>query len=527
MVYKYDCLVIGSGIAGMSFALKAARGGAKVAMICKTTPSEANTYFAQGGVASVTNLEVDNFEKHIHDTMVAGDWLSDPAAVEQVVKNAPEQIRELISWGVDFDKNEDGNFDLHREGGHSEFRILHHADNTGAEIQLSLVEAVKRNPDIDVFENRFAIEIITQHHLGKIVTRRTPDITCYGAYVLNEDNGEVDTFLAKVTVMATGGVGSVYTTTTNPLIATGDGIAMVYRAKGTVSDMEFIQFHPTALYHPGDRPSFLITEAMRGYGAVLRNMDGEEFMHKYDPRLSLAPRDIVARAIDSEMKLHGTDHVFLDVTHKDPEETKRHFPNIYEKCLSLGIDITKDMIPVAPAAHYLCGGIKVNLDAESSIQRLYAVGECSCTGLHGGNRLASNSLIEAVVYADAAAKHALEHLSEYDWRDDVPEWNDEGTAHPEEMVLITQSEKEVNQIMGYYVGIVRSDLRLKRAWNRLDILYQETEALFKSSKVSRQLCELRNIINVAYLIMRQAMERKESRGLHFTVDYPHPETVRN
>ena len=527
MVYKYDCLVIGSGIAGMSFALKAARGGAKVAMICKTTPSEANTYFAQGGVASVTNLEVDNFEKHIHDTMVAGDWLSDPAAVEQVVKNAPEQIRELISWGVDFDKKEDGDFDLHREGGHSEFRILHHADNTGAEIQLSLVEAVKRNPDIDVFENRFAIEIITQHHLGKIVTRRTPDITCYGAYVLNEDNGEVDTFLAKVTVMATGGVGSVYTTTTNPLIATGDGIAMVYRAKGTVSDMEFIQFHPTALYHPGDRPSFLITEAMRGYGAVLRNMDGEEFMHKYDPRLSLAPRDIVARAIDSEMKLHGTDHVFLDVTHKDPEETKRHFPNIYEKCLSLGIDITKDMIPVAPAAHYLCGGIKVNLDGESSIQRLYAVGECSCTGLHGGNRLASNSLIEAVVYADAAAKHALKHLSEYDWRDDVPEWNDEGTAHPEEMVLITQSEKEVNQIMGYYVGIVRSDLRLKRAWNRLDILYQETEALFKSSKVSRQLCELRNIINVAYLIMRQAMERKESRGLHFTVDYPHPETVRN
>lgn len=523
MVYKYDCLVIGSGIAGMSFALKASRGGAKVAMICKTSPDEANTYFAQGGVASVTNLEVDNFEKHIHDTMVAGDWLSDPEAVAKVVENAPAQIRELIGWGVDFDKKEDGDFDLHREGGHSEFRILHHADNTGAEIQMSLVEAVKNDKNIDLFEDRFAIEIITQHHLGKIVTRRTPDITCYGAYVLNEETGEVDTFLAKATVMATGGVGAVYTTTTNPLIATGDGIAMVYRAKGTVSDMEFIQFHPTALYHPGDRPSFLITEAMRGYGAVLRNMDGEEFMHKYDPRLSLAPRDIVARAIDSEMKLHGTDHVFLDVTHKDPEETKRHFPNIYEKCLSLGIDITKDMIPVAPAAHYLCGGIKVNLNGESSINRLYAVGECSCTGLHGGNRLASNSLIEAVVYADAAARHALEQIAGYDWRTDVPEWNDEGTVHPEEMVLITQSEKEVNQIMGYYVGIVRSDLRLKRAWNRLDILYQETEDLFKTSKVSRQLCELRNIINVAYLIMRQAMERKESRGLHFTVDYPHPE----
>lgn len=523
MVYKYDCLVIGSGIAGMSFALKASRSGAKVAIICKTVPDEANTYFAQGGVASVTNLEVDNFEKHIHDTMVAGDWLSDPAAVEKVVTNAPSQIRELIGWGVDFDKKEDGEFDLHREGGHSEFRILHHADNTGAEIQTSLVEAVKNDKNIDLFDNRFAIEIITQHHLGKIVTRRTPDITCYGAYVLNEDTGEVDTFLAKVTVMATGGVGSVYTTTTNPLIATGDGIAMVYRAKGTVSDMEFIQFHPTALYHPGDRPSYLITEAMRGYGAVLRNMDGEEFMHKYDPRLSLAPRDIVARAIDSEMKQHGTDHVFLDVTHKDAEETKRHFPNIYEKCLSLGIDITKDMIPVAPAAHYLCGGIKVNLNGESSINRLYAVGECSCTGLHGGNRLASNSLIEAVVYADVASRHAMEHLPGYDWRDDVPEWNDEGTVHPEEMVLITQSEKEVNQIMAYYVGIVRSDLRLKRAWNRLDILYQETEALFKTSKVSRQLCELRNIINVAYLIMRQAMERKESRGLHYTVDYPHPD----
>ena len=523
MVYKYDCLVIGSGIAGMSFALKASRGGAKVAMICKTSPDEANTYFAQGGVASVTNLEVDNFEKHIHDTMVAGDWLSDPEAVAKVVENAPAQIRELIGWGVDFDKKEDGDFDLHREGGHSEFRILHHADNTGAEIQMSLVEAVKNDKNIDLFEDRFAIEIITQHHLGKIVTRRTPDITCYGAYVLNEETGEVDTFLAKATVMATGGVGAVYTTTTNPLISTGDGIAMVYRAKGTVSDMEFIQFHPTALYHPGDRPSFLITEAMRGYGAVLRNMDGEEFMHKYDPRLSLAPRDIVARAIDSEMKLHGTDHVFLDVTHKDPEETKRHFPNIYEKCLSLGIDITKDMIPVAPAAHYLCGGIKVNLNGESSINRLYAVGECSCTGLHGGNRLASNSLIEPVVYSDAAARHALEQIAGYDWRTDVPEWNDEGTVHPEEMVLITQSEKEVNQIMGYYVGIVRSDLRLKRAWNRLDILYQETEDLFKTSKVSRQLCELRNIINVAYLIMRQAMERKESRGLHFTVDYPHPE----
>lgn len=521
MTYKYDYLVIGSGIAGMSFALKTAGNGRRVALVCKTTLDEANTALAQGGVASVTNLEVDDFDKHIHDTMVAGDWLSDPEAVEMVVKGAPAQIKQLLEWGVDFDRSADGkSFDLHREGGHSEFRILHHADNTGYEIQQSLIAAVRANPDIDVFEGRFAIEIITQHHLGKIVTRRTPDITCYGAYILNPETGKVDTFLSKITVMATGGVGAVYQTTTNPLVATGDGIAMVYRAKGTVKDMEFIQFHPTALYHPGDRPSFLITEAMRGYGAVLRNLRGEEFMHKYDPRLSLAPRDIVARAIDSEMKLYGDDHVYLDVTHKDPEETKHHFPNIYKKCLSLGIDITKDYIPVAPAAHYLCGGIKVDRNGESSIKRLYALGECSCTGLHGGNRLASNSLIEAVVYADAAARHAQSEIGHLTVRDDVPDWNDEGTRHPEEMVLITQSIKEVNQIMGTYVGIVRSNLRLDRAWNRLDILYEETERLFKCSKASREICELRNIINVGYLIMRQAKERKESRGLHYTLDYP-------
>ncbi|MBQ1986866.1 MAG: L-aspartate oxidase [Muribaculaceae bacterium] len=519
MIYRYDYLVIGSGIAGMSFALKVAKAG-RVALVCKTTLSEANTALAQGGVASVTNTLVDDFSKHIEDTMIAGDWLSDKAAVEKVVTEAPSQIQELIGWGVDFDKNENGEFDLHREGGHSEFRILHHQDNTGYEIQESLIKAVKANPNIDIFEHHFAVEICTQHHLGKIVTRRTSDITCYGAYVLDESTGSVNTFLSKVTLMATGGCGAVYRTTTNPLVATGDGIAMVYRAKGTVQDMEFVQFHPTALYHPGDRPSFLITEAMRGYGAVLRTLDGKEFMHKYDERLSLAPRDIVARAIDNEMKTRGDDHVYLDVTHKDPEETKHHFPNIYKKCLSLGIDITKDYIPVAPAAHYLCGGIKVDLNACSSIRRLYAVGECSCTGLHGGNRLASNSLIEAVVYADAAAKHSMEHINEYTYREDIPEWNDEGTQHPEEMVLITQSEKEVGQIMGTYVGIVRSNLRLNRAWNRLDILYEETEKLFKSSKVSRKICELRNIINVGYLIMRQAKERHESRGLHYTIDYP-------
>lgn len=519
MVQRFDYLVIGSGIAGMSFALKVAKKG-RVALICKTTLEEANTYFAQGGIASVTNLIVDNFDKHIEDTMIAGDWLSDRQAVEQVVRKAPEQIKELISWGVHFDKDDKGNFDLHREGGHSEFRILHHQDNTGAEIQDSLIRAIQKHPGITVFENHFAIEILTQHHLGVTVTRQTPDIECYGAYIMDLKTGKIDTFLSKVTMMATGGIGAVYQTTTNPMVATGDGIAMVYRAKGTVKDMEFVQFHPTALYHPGDRPSFLITEAMRGYGAVLRTLDGKEFMQKYDPRLSLAPRDIVARAIDNEMKMRGEDHVFLDVTHKDPEETKKHFPNIYKKCLSLGIDITKDYIPVAPCAHYLCGGIKVDLSGRSSIHRLYAAGECSCTGLHGGNRLASNSLIEAVVYADAAAKDSMALLDSLSYQENIPAWNDEGTRSPEEMVLITQSVKEVGQIMSTYVGIVRSNLRLKRAWDRLDILYEETEDLFKRSIASKEICELRNMINTGYLIMRQAIERKESRGLHYTLDYP-------
>lgn len=518
MIKKYDFLVIGTGIAGMSYALKVAHKGS-VALICKSNINEANTYYAQGGIASVTNRVLDNFDKHIHDTLVAGDWLSSREAVEKVVREAPSQIQELINWGVEFDKDENGNFDLHKEGGHSEFRILHHKDNTGAEIQNSLIRAVKKHPNIEVLENHFAIEILTQHHLGEHVTRATPNKECYGAYVLDPNTQKVDTYLSKVTLMATGGCGSVYLTTTNPLIATGDGIAMVYRAKGMVKDMEFIQFHPTALYNPGDRPSYLITEAMRGYGAVLRTLDGEEFMHKYDSRLSLAPRDIVARAIDSEMKSRGDEHVYLDVTHKDPEQTKKHFPNIYEKCLSLGIDITKDYIPVAPAAHYLCGGIEVNNNAESSINRLYAVGECSKTGLHGGNRLASNSLIEAIVYADAAAKHSITCVDKYEYNEGIPSWNDEGTNSPEEMVLITQSMREVNQIMSSYVGIVRSNLRLKRAWDRLDILYTETEDLFRRSTASKEICELRNMINVAYLIMRQAMERKESRGLHFTLDY--------
>lgn len=522
MTRKFDFLIIGSGVAGMSYALKVARAKKyKIAIICKTTLEEANTSKAQGGIASVTNLLIDDFEKHIKDTMIAGDYISDPEAVEQVVRNAPDGINELVQWGVHFDKNEDGNYDLHKEGGHSEFRILHHADDTGAEIQRGLMDAVRSNPDIEILENHFAVEIITQHHLGIRVTRRTPDIECYGAYILNTKTGKVDTYLSKITIMATGGTGAIYATTSNPNIATGDGIAMVYRAKGKVKDMEFVQFHPTVLYNPKEtHPAYLITEAMRGYGGILRLPDGEEFMQKYDKRLSLAPRDIVARAIDKEMKIHGLDHVCLDVTHKDPKDTKHHFPNIYAKCMSIGIDITKEYIPVCPSAHYMCGGIKVDLDGQSSISRLYALGECSCTGLHGGNRLASNSLIEAVVYAGKAAKYSLEMIDQYDFNTKVPEWNDESTMTNEEKVLIAQDVKEVGQIMSTYVGIVRSDLRLHRAWERLDLLYEETEHLFKRVKPTRDICELRNMINVGYLITRQALERKESRGLHYTLDYP-------
>ena len=520
MIRKFDFLIVGSGIAGMSFALKVANKG-KVAILCKTTLDEANTALAQGGISSVTNTVVDNYEKHIQDTLIAGDGICDLKAVEKVVKNAPAQIKQLLEWGVDFDKTPDGAFDLHKEGGHSEFRILHHKDSTGAEIQQSLIERIQSHPNITVFEHYFAIDILTQHHLGEIVTRHTPNIECYGIYALNTRNQHIDTFLGKVTMLATGGIGNVYQTTTNPLVATGDGIAMVHRARGVIRDMEFVQFHPTAFFHPGVHPSFLITEAMRGYGAVLRTKKGEEFMHKYDQRGSLAPRDIVARAIDTEMKLAGTDHVYLDVTHKSAEETKKHFPMIYEKCLSFGVDITKQYIPVAPAAHYLCGGIVVDEHGKTSINRLYAAGECSCTGLHGANRLASNSLIEAIVYADAAAEHVLEQVDQFTNQAAIPEWNDDGTSLPEEMILITQSLKEVQQIMSSYVGIVRSNLRLKRAMTRLEILFRETESLFDRSVVSRDICELRNCISVAYLIIKQATARKESRGLHYTMDYPH------
>jgi len=518
MEHKFDFLVIGSGLAGLGYALKVAEFG-KVAILTKTKLQETNTSYAQGGIAAVTYAP-DDYDKHITDTLVAGDGLCDTQVVELVVREAPRQIEKLIEWGAHFDRESSGRFNLAREGGHSESRILHHKDNTGFEIQRALSQAVMSHPKITIFEYYFAIDLITQHHLGKLVRRYFPDIECYGAYALDLQAGTIHTFLSKVTMIATGGIGNLYHTTTNPVIATGDGIAMVYRAKGIVENMEFVQFHPTSLYNPGERPSFLISEAMRGHGAILRNHKEEDFMLKYDLRGSLAPRDIVARAIDTEMKATGEEYVFLDGRHLDKNDLNKSFPNIYDKCKSIGIDISADLIPVVPAAHYLCGGIKVDTSGCTSINRLYASGETSSTGLHGANRLASNSLLEAIVYSDRAARHSIDHYKQYDFKSGIPIWNDEGTTHPEEMVLITQNYKEVQQIFGYYVAIVRSNIRLQRALDRLEIIYEETEKLYIESKLSQKLCELRNMINVGYLIIKGAQQRKESRGLHYTIDYP-------
>ena len=501
MNIETDFLVIGSGIAGLSFALKAAEYG-RVTIVTKGELGECNTDYAQGGIASVM-YEPDTFEKHIRDTMVCGAGICDPAAVEQVVTRAPSVIKQLIQWGTKFDKDASGRYDLNREGGHSEHRILHHDDLTGHEIERALMKRVKRHHNIDIYEHHFAVDILTQHHLGRLVKKSTPDITCFGAYVLNLKKHEIYTVLAKVTVMATGGVGNIYHTTTNPSVATGDGVAMVHRAKGVIENMEFIQFHPTSLYNPGERPSFLITEAMRGFGGLLRLQNGKEFMQKYHPMGSLAPRDVVARSIDHELKISGEEFVYLDITHKDPKEVMSHFPNIYKKCLSIGIDLTKDMIPVVPAAHYCCGGIKVNLNGESSIRRLYALGEASST-----------------VYADAAARHAISVIDSIELQRDIPAWDYEGTAVPEEMALITQDYKEMQQIMTNYVGIVRSDVRLERAKRRLEIIFKETEELYLKSTLSQHLCELRNMIAVGYLIIKQAEARHESVGLHYSIDYP-------
>ncbi len=517
MTQRYDFLVIGSGIAGLAIALKASKFG-KVCVVTKNCIDETNTRYAQGGIAAVT-YQPDSFEKHVQDTIVAGAGLCNEEIVRMVVSEAPERIKDLIEWGINFDKNQDGSFNLAREGGHTEFRILHHKDNTGNEIQRALSIQVKKNTNITLLENHFAIDLMTQHHLGKEVKRSNTDTECYGAYVMNMKHHQIFRVLAKNTFISTGGVGNLYNTTTNPTIATGDGIAMVHRAKGITENMEFIQFHPTSLFFPGERPSFLISEAIRGFGAVLKTISGREFMPEYDPRGSLAPRDIVARAIDYEMKSHGDDYVYIDCTRLDKNELQFKFPNIYAKCLKIGIDITRDPIPVVPAAHYLCGGIKVDKNGCTNIHHLYAAGEAASTGLHGANRLASNSLIEALVYAHKATEHAITNISSTEYQDNIPEWDDKGTTQPREMVLITQNTKELQQIMSHYVGIVRSDSRLDRAFSRHKMIYNETEELYKKSKISQKLCELRNLITVGYLVIKSASARKESIGLHYNIDH--------
>lgn len=515
---KVDFLVIGSGIAGLCFALKAANYG-KVCVVTKAKIDDTATKYAQGGIAAVI-YHPDTYEKHIQDTMTAGSELSDRRIVEITIKESTDRVMELVEWGVNFDKTKSGKFALAKEGGHSEYRVLHHKDITGQEIEQKLILAVQKHPNIEILEKHLAVEIITQHHLGVNVNRRTPDKTCYGAYVYSPITGKVETILSKVTMMATGGIGNIYSNTTNPGVATGDGIAMVYRAKGEVRGMEFVQFHPTSLYNPKESPAFLITEALRGAGAILKDKNGIAFMEKYDERGSLAPRDIVARAIDTEMKISGDECVFLDATKVKKHEIFNHFPNIYAKCLSIGIDITKDMIPVVPAAHYSCGGITTDEWGHTTIGNLYASGECASTGLHGANRLASNSLLEALVFSHRACIKAVEDIKEIEYCKEVPEWNSEGTVWNEEMVLITSSTKELQTIMSNYVGIVRSNLRLQRAFDRLEIIYRETEDLYKKSKIISEICELRNMVNVGYLIIKNAMNRHESRGLHYSLDYP-------
>ena len=518
-----DFLVIGTGIAGLTYALKVAQKfpEKKVLVMTKAAADETNTKYAQGGVAVVNDLEKDSFEKHIEDTLIAGDGLCNEEVVEIVVKEGPDRVRELIEWGARFDKEKDGDYKLGKEGGHSEFRIIHHKDITGWEMERALLEAVALQKNIEIIKHCFVVDIITQHHLGYLVTKSAPDIECYGVYVLNLETNRIEKILTKFTLLATGGNGQVYRTTTNPSIATGDGVAMVYRAKGRIENMEFIQFHPTALYEPGLRgQAFLITEAVRGDGGILRNKEGEAFMERYDERKDLAPRDIVARAIDSEMKRTGTEHVWLDCRHFGKEKFIEHFPNIYQKCLSVGIDITMHMIPVAPAAHYSCGGIKTDEWGRTSIKNLYVCGECSSTGLHGANRVASNSLLEAMVFAHRCYLDVVEKADNISFKENVPDWNAKGTREPKEMILITQSLKELQQVMSDYVGIVRNDIRLKRAMRRIDLLWEETEQLYEGATLSPQLLELRNLITVGYLVVKGASFRKESRGLHYNTDYP-------
>ncbi|MEO9965478.1 MAG: L-aspartate oxidase [Reichenbachiella sp.] len=509
---KHDFLIIGSGLAGLTYALKVARHFPKkqIAVVTKAAANESNTKYAQGGMAVVMDNVTDSYDQHIQDTIIAGDGLCDPEIVEMVVKEAPERLNELLSWGAEFDKTKSGSFDLGREGGHSQNRILHHKDITGYELEETLLSQVAECKNISLLSHHFAVDLITNHHVQAWKGRESN--RCFGAYVLDEKTGKIETYRSHITLLASGGIGQVYQNTTNPKVATGDGVAMAYRAKARIQHMEFVQFHPTALYDTRPGQTFLISEAVRGFGAVLRNRRGQLFMENYDERKELASRDIVSRAIDSELKKSGDDYVYLDCRHLEPKAFESHFPNILQKCKELGIDWRKDMIPVVPAAHYLCGGVVTNAFGQTQIANLYACGECAYTGLHGANRLASNSLLEALIFAHRCYEKSVTEIEIEAEEVEVPEWSEKGTTNPKELILITHNKKEVQAIMSNYVGIVRSDIRLNRASNRLKVLYEETEDLYRKTKISPQLAELRNLITIAYLIVKQSQERTENRG---------------
>lgn len=527
MIRKTDFLIIGSGVAGLSYALKVAEHGT-VTIITKKKIGKSNTALAQGGVAAVFS-DIDSFDLHLKDTLEAGDGLCNKEVAEMVVTNGPERIRELVRQGASFNKTGDGEFDfaLGQEGGHSAKRIVYAHDLTGKEIEDTLIENVKKHKNITILEDHIAVNLITfqsSFRSGVLVTEQ--ENICCGAYVLDNTTGRVETFYSGITLLATGGASKVYLYTSNPDIATGDGIAMAYRAGASVANLEFVQFHPTCLYHP-EAKNFLISEAVRGEGAFLKDQDGRRFMQDYSKDMELACRDVVARAIDNELKKTGADAVFLDITHKDPDAVKKRFPNIYAKCLEYGIDMTKEPIPVVPAAHYMCGGVATDLNGKTDVQRLYAVGETACTGLHGANRLASNSLLEALVYSHKAYKDSVEEFKAIGNKITVTldPWDETDATDSDEAIVVSHNWDEIRRLMWNYVGIVRSDKRLERALRRIQNIKEEINEYYWDFNITSDLIELRNLATVADLIIRSALLRKESRGLHYNIGYPEKDDI--